>query len=148
MVFLNDVKRRVNCFHCLWKNNIVLTFCLFFVINISSAHADCYDTAMTQYDINQCAFKHYEHNKHLIDAFLQKQTNLNQLEKASLLEAFNTYQTYINQQCNFNTRGSIGGSAHNMALFNCNAELLHNYLNHLQQQAQCVEGDLSCSKLQ
>ncbi len=103
---------------------------------------------MTQYDINQCAFKNYEHNKHLIDGFLQKQTKLSKPEKASLLDAFNTYQTYINQQCDFNTRGSIDGSAHNMALFGCKAELLNNYLNYLKKQKKCVEGDLSCTKLQ
>jgi uncharacterized protein YecT (DUF1311 family) len=148
MDLLKDAKKGVNFFYYLCNIKKILLYCLLNMINVGSAHADCYDTAMTQSEMNQCAFKDYDRTKHLIDAFLQKQTKLNAREKASLLEAFNTYQTYVNQQCEFDTRDSLGGSIHGLVLVNCKTQLLHNYLNYLKRQTQCVEGDLSCSKLQ
>lgn len=123
---------------------------LYFAFGFSiAAYADCYEHTTTQLSMNQCAAQQWVQAEQAVDELIRQMTsNATQQDKILLIDAFQTYKHYVQKQCSFNVRDTKGGSIHSMVLFNCKTELLHEYMRHLTEQMQCVEGDVSCSSMQ
>jgi len=99
----------------------------------------------TQSEMNICAGKNAHGSDTELNALYQKllakvsrdgQTSLRTAEKAWL--------RYRDEQCAFNSLGSMGGSFHDTALALCLKELTDQQIKQLQHQLTCVTGDLAC----
>ena len=60
--------------------------------------------------------------------------------KASLRDA----EKFRDQECAFETMGSVGGSVHPMVVSQCKSRLTNQRTKDLEGQLNCKEGDLSC----
>jgi uncharacterized protein YecT (DUF1311 family) len=64
--------------------------------------------------------------------------------KASLRDAEKTWIRFRDQECAFETMGSVGGSVHPMVVSQCKSRLTNQRTKDLGGQLNCKEGDLSC----
>ena len=64
--------------------------------------------------------------------------------KASLRDAEKTWIRFRDQECAFETMGSVGGSVHPMVVSQCKSRLTNQRTKDLEGQLNCKEGDLSC----
>ncbi len=63
--------------------------------------------------------------------------------KASLRDAEKTWIRFRDQECAFETMGSVGGSVHPMVVSQCKSRLTNQRTKDLEGQLNCKEGDLS-----
>ncbi len=51
----------------------------------------------------------------------------------------------MDDECDYETAGTIGGTIHSTMVTNCNATLVEARIKQLQAQLNCAEGDMSCN---
>ena len=106
---------------------------------------DCDKEALTQTDMNLCAVDYSKKTERELEAVYKKlMKKIRPKGRAKLRAAQNAWIAYRKMQCEFNTLGTLGGSVHSMVLSDCYADLARQQTETLQQQLECVEGDLSC----
>ncbi|MBI3195937.1 MAG: DUF1311 domain-containing protein [Rhodospirillales bacterium] len=66
--------------------------------------------------------------------------------KAMLDGVQQTWLRFREEECAFETRGSVGGSVHRMVVFGCKTTLTNERIKQLEYQLNCQEGDFSCSR--
>lgn len=64
--------------------------------------------------------------------------------KEALKQAQRSWLTFRDQECDFETMGTAGGSIHGMMVAECRTRLTLVRVKDLQAQLSCSEGDLSC----
>lgn len=66
--------------------------------------------------------------------------------KAMLDGVQQTWPRFREEECAFETRGSVGGSVHRMVVFGCKTTLTNERSKQLEHQLNCQEGDFFCSR--
>ena len=64
--------------------------------------------------------------------------------KKSLQTAQQSWLRFRDQECEFETMGTVGGSIHSMIVAICLTRLTDQRIKDLEVQLNCEEGDLSC----
>ena len=64
--------------------------------------------------------------------------------KKSLQTAQQSWLRFRDQECEFETMGTVGGSIHSMIVAICLTRLTDQRIKDLDAQLNCKEGDLSC----
>ncbi|MPZ32606.1 MAG: DUF1311 domain-containing protein [Rhodospirillales bacterium] len=64
--------------------------------------------------------------------------------KKSLQAAQQSWLRFRDQECEFETMGTVGGSIHSMIVAICLTRLTDQRIKDLEAQLNCKEGDLSC----
>ena len=64
--------------------------------------------------------------------------------KKTLQTAQQSWLRFRDQECEFETMGTVGGSIHSMVLAICLTRLTDQRIKDLEAQLNCKEGDLSC----
>jgi uncharacterized protein YecT (DUF1311 family) len=64
--------------------------------------------------------------------------------KKSLQTAQQSWLRFRDQECEFETMGTVGGSIHSMIVAICLTRLTDQRIKDLEAQLNCKEGDLSC----
>ena len=67
--------------------------------------------------------------------------------KKSLQTAQQSWLRYRDQECEFETSGTVGGSIHGMMVAICQTRLTDQRVKDLERLLNCQEGDLSCAGL-
>ena len=116
--------------------------CILLAAGVSSGQPA---VAQSQMELNEEASK----------AFSKADNDLNRVygalaEKVSpagkevLRRAQRTWLAFRDQECEFETLGSEGGSIHGMMVLQCQTRLTETRTTDLRAQVTCSEGDLSC----
>ena len=64
--------------------------------------------------------------------------------KKNLQTAQQSWLRFRDQECEFETMGTVGGSIHSMIVAICLTRLTDQRIKDLEAQLNCTEGDLSC----
>jgi uncharacterized protein YecT (DUF1311 family) len=64
--------------------------------------------------------------------------------KTKLQTAQQAWLRFRDQECEFETMGTVGGSIHSMIVAGCLTRLTDQRVKDLEAQLNCKEGDLSC----
>ncbi|GEP55139.1 lysozyme inhibitor LprI family protein [Reyranella soli] len=64
--------------------------------------------------------------------------------KAKLQTAQQSWLRFRDQECEFETMGTVGGTIHSMIVAICLTRLTDQRIKDLEAQLNCKEGDLSC----
>jgi uncharacterized protein YecT (DUF1311 family) len=67
--------------------------------------------------------------------------------KKSLQTAQQSWLRFRDQECEFETSGTVGGSIHGMMVAICQTRLTDQRVKDLERLLNCQEGDLSCAGL-
>ena len=101
--------------------------------------------AVSQIDMNSCAYQAYQHTDARLNAvyraLLGKASTGGQ---AQLRDAQRAWVIYRDKQCAFETAGTVDGSVHPMILGYCLEDVTSDQLKRLKAQLHCQEGNLSC----
>ena len=96
----------------------------------------------SQADMNRCAFEDFLIVNGAQAAVLNGLTQrLPAPDRRRLRAAQKAWIAWRTAQCAFETGGSSGGSAHQMALWTCQARLVSERTTALEKLAKCPEGD-------
>ena len=99
----------------------------------------------TQMDLNLCSYKDYqEADAALNAAYKELAAKVSPAGRSSLLKAEKSWMAYRDNQCAFETLGTIDGSINPMMVNECEGELTIAQTKRLEAQLHCEEGDLSC----
>ena len=99
----------------------------------------------SQADMNRCAFEDFLIVNGAQAAVLNGLTQrLPAPDRRRLRAAQKAWIAWRTAQCAFETGGSSGGSAHQMALWTCQARLVSERTTALEKLAKCPEGDIAC----
>src|SRR5471032_294467 len=63
-----------------------------------------------------------------------------------LQTAQQSWRRFRDEECTFKTRGTVGGSVHNMMLYGCQADLTKARVTALERQLNCKDGDMGCAR--
>jgi uncharacterized protein YecT (DUF1311 family) len=74
----------------------------------------------------------------------QLRTKISDAGKKSLQAAQQSWLRFRDQECEFETMGTVGGSIHSMIVAICLTRLTDQRIKDLDAQLNCKEGDLSC----
>ncbi len=101
--------------------------------------------AQTQADMDQCAGQDLAKADSALNAAYQSLlAKLTPAGDTSLRTAEKSWLAYRDNQCNFETLGSAGGSIRPTLQAACRTELTQAQTARLHAQLTCQEGDLSC----
>jgi uncharacterized protein YecT (DUF1311 family) len=99
----------------------------------------------TQAALNMCEGGNFkEADTALNAAFSKLIAKVSANGQAKLREAQKSWIKYRDQQCAFETLGTIGGTIHGMVVAQCLTELTTQQTKRLLHQLNCEEGDVSC----
>jgi uncharacterized protein YecT (DUF1311 family) len=99
----------------------------------------------TQADINRCAYEDFLVANGAQAAVLKSLTQgLAAPDRQRLRAAQKAWIIWRVAQCDFETGGSSGGSARELARWSCNAKLTRERTIALDKAANCLEGDIAC----
>jgi uncharacterized protein YecT (DUF1311 family) len=99
----------------------------------------------TQADLNRCAFEDFLAANGAQAAVLKSlRQGLAAPDRQRLRAAQKAWITWRVVQCEFETGGSSGGSARELARWSCNAKLTRERTIALDKAANCPEGDITC----
>jgi uncharacterized protein YecT (DUF1311 family) len=101
--------------------------------------------AQTQMELNVQAAGDLRKSDERLNAVYNKlRTKISYAGKQSLQTAQQSWLRFRDQECEFETRGTAGGSIHSMVLAICLTRLTDQRIKDLEAQLNCKEGDLSC----
>ena len=102
--------------------------------------------AQTQLEITTQAARDFaETDGRLNKAYAALVAKLPSEHVAKLREAQLTWLRFRDQECAFETMGTLGGSVHRTAEIYCQTRFTEERINHLEVQLKCMEGKLSCT---
>jgi uncharacterized protein YecT (DUF1311 family) len=102
-------------------------------------------SAQTQLEMNERAGSGLRQAEARMDAVYAKVlARISDAGKENLQAAQETWQRFRDQECEFETMGTKGGSIHPMVVAECRRRLTDQRIKDLEAQANCQEGNLSC----
>lgn len=110
-----------------------------FAIAIGSA------AAQSQMELNaQAAGDLRKSDEHLNAVYNKLRAKISDAGKKSLQAAQQSWLRFRDQECEFETMGTVGGSIHSMIVAVCLTRLTDQRIKDIEAQLNCKEGDLSC----
>ena len=101
--------------------------------------------ALTQGDLNYCAYQEYQQQDKLLNDTYQKlYQSLQEKQRPLLLKAQRSWIQFRDHNCNFEASGVIGGSVWPMIYTNCLRAKTQQRIKELYNMGHCQEGVLSC----
>ncbi len=101
--------------------------------------------AQTQMELNaQAGADLRKSDERLNTVYRALRAKISDAGKAKLQAAQQSWLRFRDQECAFETMGTVGGSIHSMVVANCLARLTDQRVKDLEAQLNCQEGDLSC----
>jgi uncharacterized protein YecT (DUF1311 family) len=98
------------------------------------------------YDMNTCAGRDYKKSyTSLVAIYNQLYAKYDAANKKRLQIAQRSWRKYMDDECDYETAGTIGGTIHSTMVTNCNATLVEARIKQLQAQLNCAQGDMSCN---
>jgi uncharacterized protein YecT (DUF1311 family) len=99
-----------------------------------------------QTDLNECAAREYKKHDAAMNEIYQKLLSKLQdpQQKALLAEAERAWVAYRDEECAFETSGTVGGTIHPLIESDCLDEKTNVHMAELNRQLNCQEGDPSC----
>jgi uncharacterized protein YecT (DUF1311 family) len=102
-------------------------------------------SAQTQLEMNERAGGELRKAEARMDAVYAKVlARISDAGKENLQAAQETWLRFRDQECDFETMGTKGGSIHPMVVAECRRRLTNQRIKDLKDQANCQEGNLSC----
>lgn len=102
--------------------------------------------AQSQMELNQQAGAEFEKaDQRLNTVYRALMAKIPSDHGAKLREAQLTWLRFRDQECAFETMGTVGGSIHPLVEAACRTRLTLERVGHLEKQLNCQEGDLSCA---
>lgn len=99
----------------------------------------------TQSELNQRAGSDLRKSDERLNAVYNKlRAKVSDAGKKSLQTAQQSWLRFRDQECEFETMGTVGGSIHSMVVAICLTRLTDQRVKDLEAQLNCKEGDLSC----
>jgi uncharacterized protein YecT (DUF1311 family) len=80
-------------------------------------------------------------------AYNKLRAKISDAGKKSLQTAQQSWLRFRDQECEFETSGTVGGSIHGMMVAICQTRLTDQRFKDLERLLNCQEGDLSCAGL-
>jgi uncharacterized protein YecT (DUF1311 family) len=101
--------------------------------------------AQSQMELNQQAAADLRKSDEQLNAVYNKlRAKISDAGKKSLQAAQQSWLRFRDQECEFETMGTVGGSIHSMIVAICLTRLTDQRIKDLDAQLNCKEGDLSC----
>jgi uncharacterized protein YecT (DUF1311 family) len=101
--------------------------------------------AQSQMELNRQAAEDFEKaDRRLNEVYRALLPKLPSDHAAKLREAQVTWLRFRDQECAFETMGTVGGSIHPLLEQSCRARLTLERVRHLEGQLNCESGNLSC----
>jgi uncharacterized protein YecT (DUF1311 family) len=101
--------------------------------------------AQSQMELNAQAGADLRKSDEQLNAVYNKlRTKISDAGKKSLQAAQQSWLRFRDQECEFETMGTVGGSIHSMIVAICLTRLTDQRIKDLDAQLNCKEGDLSC----
>jgi uncharacterized protein YecT (DUF1311 family) len=116
-------------------------------LRVTAAQTDAPDcsAATAQADLNRCAFEDFLAANGTQAAVLKGLTRgLAAPDRQRLRTAQKSWITWRTAECEFETAGSRGGSAHELARWSCAAKLTRERTEALDKLTRCPEVDIAC----
>lgn len=102
-------------------------------------------SAQTQLEMNERAGSGLRQTEARMDAVYAKVlARISDAGKENLQSAQETWRRFRDQECEFETMGTKGGSIHPMVVAECRRRLTEQRIKDLEAQANCQEGNVSC----
>jgi uncharacterized protein YecT (DUF1311 family) len=102
-------------------------------------------SSQTQMELNAQAASDLRRSDAQLNAVYNKlRAKISDAGKKSLQTAQQSWLRFRDQECEFETMGTVGGSIHSMVVANCLTRLTDQRIKDLEAQLNCKEGDLSC----
>ena len=102
-------------------------------------------SAQTQLEMNERAGSGLRQAEARMDAIYVKVLGrISDAGKENLQAAQETWLRFRDQECEFETMGTVGGTIHSMVVAICLTRLTDQRIKDLEAQANCQEGNLSC----
>ena len=99
----------------------------------------------TQSELNQRAGSDLRKADERLNAAYNKlRARISDAGKKSLQTAQQSWLRFRDQECEFETMGTVGGSIHSMVVAQCLTRLTDQRIKDLEAQLNCKEGDVSC----
>lgn len=101
--------------------------------------------SQTQSELNQRAASDLRKSDERLNAAYNKlRAKISDAGRKSLQTAQQSWLRFRDQECEFETMGTVGGSIHPMVVALCVTRLTDQRIKDLEAQLNCKEGDLSC----
>ena len=101
--------------------------------------------AQSQMELNAQAAGDLRKSDERLNAVYNKlRAKISDAGKKSLQTAQQSWLRFRDQECEFETMGTVGGSIHSMIVALCLTRLTDQRIKDLEAQLNCKEGDLSC----
>jgi uncharacterized protein YecT (DUF1311 family) len=101
--------------------------------------------AQSQMELNAQAGADLRKSDEQLNAVYNKlRAKISDAGKKSLQAAQQSWLRFRDQECEFETMGTVGGSIHSMIVAICLTRLTDQRIKDLEAQLNCKEGDLSC----
>lgn len=101
--------------------------------------------AQSQMELNASAGADLRKADQQLNAVYNKlRAKISDAGKKSLQTAQQSWLRFRDQECEFETMGTVGGSIHSMIVAICLTRLTDQRIKDLEAQLNCREGDLSC----
>ena len=101
--------------------------------------------AQSQMELNaQAAADLRKSDQQLNAVYNRLRAKISDAGKKSLQTAQQSWLRFRDQECEFETMGTVGGSIHSMIVAICLTRLTDQRIKDLETQLNCQEGDLSC----
>ena len=101
--------------------------------------------AQSQMEMNAQAGSALQKSDAQLNAVYNKlRAKISDAGKQKLLAAQQSWLRFRDQECEFETMGTVGGSIHSMVVALCLTRLTDQRIKDLEAQLNCKEGDLSC----
>jgi uncharacterized protein YecT (DUF1311 family) len=101
--------------------------------------------AQSQLELNERAGGDLRKSDEQLNAVYDKlRAKISDAGKKSLQTAQQSWLRFRDQECEFETMGTVGGSIHSMIVALCLTRLTDQRIKDLDAQLNCKEGDLSC----
>jgi len=102
-------------------------------------------SAQSQMELNAQAAADLRKSDEQLNAVYNKlRAKISDAGKKSLQTAQQSWLRFRDQECEFETMGTVGGSIHSMIVALCLTRLTDERIKDLEAQLNCKEGDLSC----
>lgn len=99
----------------------------------------------SQLELNQRAGDDLRKSDERLNAVYNKlRARISDAGKKSLQTAQQSWLRFRDQECEFETMGTVGGSIHSMVVALCLTRLTDQRIKDLEVQLNCKEGDVSC----
>ncbi len=101
--------------------------------------------AQSQMELNAQAGSDLRKSDQQLNAVYNKlRAKISDAGKKSLQTAQQSWLRFRDQECEFETMGTVGGSIHSMIVAICLTRLTDQRIKDLEAQLNCQEGNLSC----